>query len=65
MIILNGQDATTYTVKVYDKADGELLATIEVSGAIVLIDLYKYEAVGQVAITASTDAEAYFYSIVK
>lgn len=65
MIILNGQDTTTYTVKVYDKADGELLATIEVSGAIVLIDLYKYEAVGQVAITASTDAEAYFYSIVK
>lgn len=65
MIVLNGTDETTYVVKVYDKVNGALLATVEKSGSVAFVDLYKYAEVGQVEITASTDAEAYFYSIVE
>ncbi len=64
MIVLNGEDATTYVVKVYDKVDGTLLATIERSGSVAFVDLYKYAEVGQVEITASTDGYAYFYAII-
>lgn len=63
-IILNGAVETTYEVKVYN-TDGELLATFSETGEVVLIDLYKYEDVAKVEITASTDAEAYFYAIVE
>ncbi|MBO5262024.1 MAG: hypothetical protein J6B45_03160 [Clostridia bacterium] len=65
MIIVDGEENTTYTIKVYDKADGTLLHTFEVSGDVVLVDLYDYLEVGQVAITASTTAIVYLYSIVK
>ena len=65
MIVLNGTADTTYTIKVYDKVNGTLLATIERSGEVAFADLYKYAEVGQIAITASTDATVYFYAIVK
>ena len=65
MIVLNGTADTTYTIKVYDKVNGTLLATIERSGEVAFADLYKYAEVGQISITASTDAAVYFYAIVK
>ena len=63
VIVLDGDTSTTYTVKIYDKANGTLLDTVEVTGNSI-IDLYKYEEVGQVAITASTMALVYFYAAV-
>ena len=63
VIILDGDTNTTYTVKIYDKANGELLDTVTVTGDS-FIDLYKYDEVGQVAITASTIAIVSFYAAV-
>lgn len=65
MIVLNGTEETTYTIKIYDTLDGAEIATIEVSGEVAFADLYKYETVVKIAITASTDADVYFYNIIK
>lgn len=63
MIIIDGEDTTTYTIKIYDKKDGELLKTVELTGDVAL-DLYEYAEVGQVAIKASTAAVVFFYAAV-
>ena len=56
-IVLEGGDETEYTVKIYDKAGGELLFTFDnLSGSKVYIDLYEYAEVGQVVITSTTKA---------
>ncbi len=65
LIILDGSEGTTYTVKVYDKKDGTLLKEYNLTGDVVLIDLYDYLEVGQVSITASDVAIVYLYTIVK
>ncbi len=63
VIILDGAEDTKYTVKIYDKENGTLLDTVEVTGNSI-IDLYKYAEVGQVAITASTIAIVFLYATV-
>jgi len=63
VIILDGEENTTYTVKIYDKADGTLLDTVTVTGDSI-IDLYKYAEVGQISITASTLAIVFLYAAV-
>ncbi len=65
IIALTGETETTYTIKIYDAANGTLLETIEKSGELVVVDLYNYATVGQIEIVASTDATVSFYSIVK
>ena len=65
MIILNGTEATSYTIKVFDKQGGTLLTTIEISGEYAFVDLYNYAEVGHVEITATTDALVSFFAIVK
>lgn len=65
IIALVGEAATTYTIKIYDAANGTLLETIEKSGEYVVVDLYNYATVGQIEIVASTDATVSFYSIIK
>ena len=56
---------TPYTELAYDKVNGTLLATFERAGSVAFVDLYEYAEVGQVEITASTNAEVYFYSVVE
>ena len=62
LIVLNGQDETTYTVVVYAEDGGEVLETFTVAGAYVMIDLYSHITVGKVEITATTNATVSFYA---
>ena len=64
MVVLNGEEGTTYEVKAYNTA-GELVGTYNVSGEVAFVDLYKCEDVAKIEITASTDAVVYFYAIVE
>ena len=62
LIVLNGQDETSYTVVIYAEDGSEALHTFAVTGSSVMIDLYEYGTVGKVVITATTDAAASFYA---
>lgn len=64
LIVLNGTVETEYTVVIYAEDGGEALATFNVSGIYVMIDLYLYETVGMVEITSTTDASVSFYKTI-
>ena len=59
LIALVSEAEANYTVEIYNGED--LLATIQVSGTEVVIDLYKYESVDKVVITSDADATVVFY----
>ncbi|MBO4983088.1 MAG: hypothetical protein J6D23_03435 [Clostridia bacterium] len=61
IIVLYSDVETSFTVTIYSSVDGEALKTFEVSGQGAMIDLYQYDTVCKVVITATNDASVSFF----
>ena len=67
IIVLNTKDGESakFTVMLYSAVDGEAIAEITEEGSSVQIDLYNYESVVKVSISADADATASLYEVAR